>query len=103
MKYKLMSDMTKEEIEYILKEVCKLEYNTIESLEYNTEENTIDITVLETWTTNDDNDIEDTEDITLSNREINFEYCQMNNARYKYKQYILAKGYHYLLEDNQYI
>ena len=107
MKYKLMSDMTKEEIEYILKKVCELEYNVIDSIEYNKKENSIDITVLETWTTKDDNDIlvniEDTEDITLSNSEINFEHGQMEDAQYRYKQYILAKGYYYLLKDNQYL
>lgn len=106
MKYKLMSVMTKQEIEYILKEVCNLEYNSIDSIEYSNEENSISITVLEYWEVIEDDGIrqtyEDTEDIILSDETIEFEHGQMSKSIHEYKKYIIAKGYYYLWKDNKY-
>ena len=106
MEYKLMSEMIKQEVEYILKEICGLEYNSIDSIEYNNEENSINVIVLETWVTKDDDGIEreyeDTEDVILSDVTIDFEHGQMSESIHEYKKYIVAKGYYYLWRDNKY-
>lgn len=105
MKYKQMSEMTKDEIEYILKEVIGLDFNSIETIEYDKENNSIDITVTETWNTLDDDNnevlYEDTEDITFNDDSCNVQHS--NIYTYDYMQYLLAKGYHYLWKDNKYI
>lgn len=107
MKFKKMCEMPKKEIEYILKEVCGLEYNELDSIEYDKDNNKINIVVLETWVTKDDDgsliNIEDTEEIIMWDNTIEFEHGQIIEEKYDYKQYILAKGYYYLLKDNKYL
>lgn len=103
MKYRDFLDLTDEEIEFILKDIFKP--TKIQNVSRNAEWNQITVGVTTQWGSEDDEDgIVDMEDeITLTLDNICAPFGILKDDLIKWKQFLFAKGCHWLLKDNPYL
>jgi len=104
MKYKPITDMTDQEIEFLWKDIFQI--NKIISIERNIEENEIEVSFETTWGDGTDDDpyfeMEDT--ITMySDGFSNVDFSINEEDKLKYRQYMIAKGYSMYWKNNPYV
>jgi hypothetical protein len=104
MKYRPITEMTDKEIEFLWKDIFQV--NKITSIERNIEDNEIVVGFITTWGdgTKDDPyiDIEDSVIMYSDDfEEPNFPVS--SEEKFKYRQYMIAKGYSKYWKDNPYI
>jgi hypothetical protein len=106
MKWKRMSEITDEGIKFILKDILGIE--NLGGRENVDDENSILVTILSKWNYTDDDgkvveyDQEDEIELTSERIEGN-DYPIEREEQYKYKQYMIAKGYSIYWKENPYI
>ena len=100
MKYKQITDMTDQEIEFLWKDIFNV--NKIIRIERRINENEIEVSFETSWGNNDDKiEIEDTV-IMYSDDFDEPDFQLAENDKFEYRQYMIAKGYSSYWKDNKY-
>lgn len=104
MKYKLITEMTDQEIEFLWKDIFNI--NKITNIRRNKKDNEIEVSFETTWGDGTEEDpytnIEDTV-IMYSDSFDEPNFSVNSEDRLKYKQYMIAKGYSKYWKNNKYI
>lgn len=104
MKYKPITDITDQEIERLWKDIFDI--NKITFIERNIKEDEIEVGFTTTWETGDEQepyeDIEDTV-IMWSDNFYEPDFAVTQKDHFKYKQFMIAKGYSKYWKDNPYV
>lgn len=100
MKYKPITEMTDEEIEFLWKDI--FDVNRITNIERNIDNNEIEVSFETTWGDKKEQfDVEDT--ITMYSDDFEQPNFSIDSEDVlKYKQYMIAKGYSMYWKDNKY-
>ncbi len=104
MKYKPITDITDQEIEQLWKDIFNI--NRITFVKRKVKKNEVDVGFTTTWETGDEQEpYEDIED-TVTMWSDNFEgpdFAVTTKDYFKYKQFMIAKGYSKYWKDNPYV
>lgn len=103
-KYRLITEMTNEEVEFVVRDLLSWDIEKITSIDRNFEENEIIVEFIAIWYSKDD---EGKEIRSLNEEEISISPTSARGAEpydsIDYRKYMLAKGYHPLLKDNKWL
>lgn len=104
MKYKPITDITDQEIERLWKDIFDI--NKITFIERDIKEDEIEVGFTTAWEAGDEDEpYEEIEDTVIMHSDSFDEpdFSVNNEDRWKYKQYMIAKGYSRYWKDNPYI
>ncbi len=104
MKYRPITDMTDQEIEFLWKDILKI--NKVIYVKRNIEENKIKVEFESTWGEGTELDpYFDIEDMVIMHPDKfnEMDYPVNLEEKFKYQQYMIAKGYSKYWKDNPYI
>lgn len=100
MKYRQLTDLTDEEIRFIVKDILKPK--DIWSIERDCEDNEITCNIVSDWGLPEDM-FEIEEEVTISQSGIQVDFVVSDEEQHRYQQYLLAKRCHSLQKDNPYL
>lgn len=105
MKYRKLTDLTDEEVKFIVNEIVKPE--KILLIERNLESNYITVLEIQKWQFEDDDGsisfYEDEDELMLYESKLQADFSLTLEEKHLYLQYLLSKGCNYLFKDNPYI
>lgn len=101
MQYRNFKSLTKEEIEYIVRKIFKVE--KVKEIDYCIDQEFIEVTITSKWIM-DNEEIEIDDIVTLfPDGDIEVDFSIFKEDRDLFKQYLLSKGINDLLKDNPFI
>lgn len=100
LRYREFLDLTDEEIEFIINDI--FHSVKVDNIQRDKDFNEITADMTTIWNDAVD-DFHVTDEIELTPNTINVDFSITNNDKYKWKQFLLAKGCNVLLKDNPYL
>lgn len=98
-KFKPLTEISHQEIEFILKDL----FNAKSVTDISRDEKRQEITLQMTTVWNDGEEVEIEDEIMMDCYKIDVPFSFSSEDKRRYQQFLLAKGYHPLLKDNIYL